>query len=300
MIRKIMYFSLFALLYISCTNTAEKKVVQEKIPNLFEDDSYIEISKETMEGLIDLASSSPIEMAALIKESDVPFDKKYISNTDRIDDLNTNFKQALNLGVLGADLGYLNMYNKMGVVMSYISAIRNVADELKVGQFFDFSTLKSLATNSTNLDSLMYISVNSFNKMDAYLRENSRTNISALLVTGVWIEGLYLATQVVKEIPNEKISERIGEQKMMLNNLLLVLTNFKKDKRFDALIQDLQPLKEAYKDVKITIEKGEPEMVEENGVLVIKQNETSIVHISDEQLANIINLVEVERNKILN
>ena len=38
--------------------------------------------------------------------------------------------------------------------------------------------------------------------MDEYLRENNRSDISSLLVTGMWIEGMYLACQVVKEVPH--------------------------------------------------------------------------------------------------
>jgi hypothetical protein len=41
-----------------------------------------------------------------------------------------------------------------------------------------------------NLDSLIFISVHSFNQMDDYLRTNKRGNLSALIITGTWIEGL--------------------------------------------------------------------------------------------------------------
>lgn len=298
MIKKILYLTLVLFIIQACNN--EEKKAEKEVPNLFKDEGFKEISKETMEGLIDLASSSPIEMATLIKESDVPFSKDYLATTDNIDKLATSYDQAIHLGIYSADLGYINMYNKTGMVIGYISAIKGLADDLKVGHFFNFGMLKSLALNSTDLDSLMYISVSSFNKMDSYLRENNRSNISTLLVTGVWIEGLYLATQVLKNMPNDRIAERIGEQKIMVDNLILVLSNFDKDKRFASLKKDFMEIKKRFKDVRITIEKGEPEMVEENGMLVIKQNEKSTVHITDEQLNEIIDITAKVRNKILN
>jgi hypothetical protein len=73
--------------------------------------------------------------------------------------------------------------------------------------------LKRLAINNEDLDRLMFLSVNSFNRMDRYLRDNNRNNLSTLIVTGVWIEGLYLATQVYKDKPDKRIADRIGEQK---------------------------------------------------------------------------------------
>ncbi|GAG07028.1 unnamed protein product, partial [marine sediment metagenome] len=166
-------------------------------------------------------------------------------------------------------------------------------------QFFNFSTLKRLATSSKNLDSLMYISIRSFNRMDSYLHENNRSNLSALIVAGVWVEGLYITTQVAKENPHPDIAERIGEQKLILNNLLLILKNYKKDKKFASLIKILEELKDEFTYVKITYIPGEPEAIEEDGMLTIIQNETSIVEMTDKQLENIINKTEKIRNQLI-
>lgn len=298
MIRKIYYFALILVTMgmVACSGDGDKKSDLPK-ESLF-DDQQMEISQETMEKLIDNVSS-PIEMAALIKGAGIAFSKDYVSNPDKAENLNTSFEQALRLGVLGSDLGYLNMYDKTGMVINYLTAIKSLADNLKVGQFFDFQTLKTLATNSSNLDSLMYMSVSSFNKMDAYLREQKRTSISAFMVTGVWIEGLYLATQVVKTNPNQKIAERIGDQKNMLENIVLILGNYKKDKDVENLVKDLTELKEAYKDVKVTFEQGEPQQIEENGKLVIKQTSKSIVQITDAQVQKIIEITAKVRNNIV-
>ncbi|MBN2812849.1 MAG: hypothetical protein JXQ80_02165, partial [Bacteroidales bacterium] len=172
-------------------------------------------------------------------------------------------------------------------------------DAIKVGQFFDFTTLKRLATNSKNLDSLMYISVHSFNQMDKYLHSNNRTNLSALMVTGVWIEGLYLGTQVYKATPNKELAERIGEQKLTLDQLMLILDNYKKDNQYAKLLEDLQQLKTLFNSVTIYTKKGEPQMVEIDGILTIIGGDESIVEISPELLNNIVATTEQIRNKII-
>ena len=150
---------------------------------------------------------------------------------------------------------------------------------------------------STNIN---LITKNSCNRMEYELRDNNRTNIRPLIVIGVWIEGLYLATQIQKENPNKELAERIGEQKLFMNDMILLLSLFKADKNFQTLISDIEELKTLYKDVAISYEVGEPEMVEKDGRLVIVQNETSVVKISDEQLNNIIKQTEIIRNKIVN
>ncbi len=297
---KQLIFILVIPLIFSCGNSSENNNSDDfSVPDsvLNEDDPLI-VSEQAMADIISNISS-PVEMSALIKESGVQFNYKYLNPTDNIDSYNTTFKQALNLGILGADLGYLNMYNKTGTVLSYITSIKTLADNIKVGQFFDFSTLKRLATNSDNLDSLMYISVSSFDQMDVFLRENNRSDVSTLIVTGVWIEGLFLATQVVKDAPNKEIEERIGEQKLILSDLLLILNNYKRDKKIFDLIEMINKIKEQYANVTISYEVGEPEAVEVDGVLTIIQNEKSIVNITQDQIKSITKEVENVRNFVV-
>ncbi len=258
----------------------------------------LEISEEVMQNIVQNISS-PVEMASLIKELGVPYSNKYISSTDRVGNLTTSFQQSMNLGIYAADLGYLNMYNKTSAVVDYLTAIKTLADGIKVGQFFDFTTLKRLATNSKNLDSLMRISVQSFNQMDKYLHTNKRSNLSALMVTGVWIEGLYLGTQVYKITPSKKLAERIGDQKLTLEQLMLVLEKYTQDKQYEKLLVELNTLKDLFKDVTIRYEKGEPQMIEEDGMLTIVQNDISIVEITPEQLTSIVAATELVRNRLI-
>lgn len=298
MIKKLLYLISVVIIISSCKSGGDKGSNADfEVPDSILNQG-LEISEEAMQNIVQNISS-PVEMAALIKDLGVPFSNRYLSSTERVGNLSTSFQQSLNLGIYGCDLGYLNMYNKTSGVIEYISAIKTLADAIKVGQFFDFTTLKRLATNNMNLDSLMYISVHSFNQMDKYLHSNNRSNLSALIVTGTWIEGLYLVTQVAKDNPNPQLAERIGEQKLTLNELILILENFKSDKQYARLLNDLQTLKEHFKSVNIKIEKGEPQMVEENGMLTIVQNDKSIVEIPPGLLDKIILSAEQVRNKLI-
>lgn len=295
----IIFILSIPLLWIGCGSDPKENIDTEDINNVLDDTegAIKNFNEKSLEGVIENISS-PVEMAALIKENGVPFSLRYLSDTEIANELTTDFEKALSLGIYGADLGYLNIYNRTASIVGYITAIKKLADDLKIGQFFDFQTLKRLATNNENLDSLMYISTSSFNRMDKYLRENKRGNLSALIVSGVWIEGIYLATQVEKERHNEKIAERIGEQKLILKELLSILNNYKDDDNFANLIKELNIIKDAYENVTITYVIGEPETVEQDGRLIIVQNETSVVNITDEQLQDIIEKVEKVRTKV--
>lgn len=302
-LKKLVLLSIFivAMVQIGCKSGGGNKSISSdiEIPDSIFDDKPLMISKEAMGDIIDNISS-PVEMAALLKSSGVPFSQKMLASTKRVDDLNTNFKQALNLGIYGCDLGYLNMYEKTGSVINNMTAIKTLSNELRIGQFFDFSTIKRLAVNNENLDSLMYISVSSFNSMDQYLRESNRSNISSLIVTGMWVEGMFLAAQVAKDAPKREIVERIAGQKLVLNDLILVLKNYKSDPNFVKLIDAIENVKKQYSEVKITYEMGEPESKEVDGMLVIIQNDKQNIDISPETLSSIIGSIENVRSMIIN
>ncbi|MCR4559507.1 MAG: hypothetical protein K5685_05460 [Bacteroidales bacterium] len=243
--------------------------------------------------------SSPVEMAALLKDSDVPFSQKYLMDPDKVNGYTSSFKRALGLGILSADLGYLNVYSKTSMILDYLVGIRKLTESLTLGQFFDFQALKRLATSDDNIDSLLIMSVQSYHNMDEHLRNNQRSNLSALMVTGVWIESMYLVTQVAKERPNEEFKNTIGEQKGILNNLLPILKLFKgNDKHFADLVGNLEEVKEVLDVVKITVQVKDDLPVESEGAIV--QNEESIVTVSDEELSEIITVTEKIRNKIIN
>lgn len=299
MFKRSIYISLLILVFVSCVHErrGEEFSKEFNIPDSLYDGD-LAISEAAIDDIVQNISS-PVEMAALIKSLGVPFSKDYLATTKYVDNYNTSFKKALGLGVFGADLGYLNMYNKTGSVIDYISAIKTLADGIHVGQFFDFTTLKRLATNNQNLDSLMYISVQNFNQMDRYLRENKRSSLSALIVAGVWIEGMYLVGEVARKSPSAELSEKIGEQKIILSSLMLLLKNYQKDSNFKELIKDFEEIQSLYKNVIITYEKGEPEAVEEDGMLVIKQNDKQYIEISNDVLTKIINKTATIRNKII-
>jgi hypothetical protein len=292
--------NLLALIFalISMSSCVSNRSDDLNVPGSELSSGELQISTQAMEEIIQNISS-PIEMASLIKELGVPFSARYLSNVSEENRYASPFKMALSLGILGADLGYLNVYEKTGSSLNYLSGISRLSDGLKINQFFDFNTLKRLAASSTSLDSLVFLSVHSFNNMDDHLRKTERSNLSALMVAGVWIEGMYLVTQVAKEKPNETLAGYIGEQKSILNDLLIILKNYESDDQFSQLIADLEKIKSEFADVKITYEMGEPMAVEKDGMLMIVQQEKSNIEISENTLNKIISVTEDVRNRLL-
>ncbi len=305
MIKNSFYIIFIGILGLSLTfcgggNTNDESI-DEGLEKLLEDEEDVVVVSEAEIDDIIQSLPSPAEMAALIESLGVPFSKSYLASPEQADDYDTNFKKALGLGILSADLGYLNVYAQTNESVNYLATIRKISDDLNVGQFFDFQTLKRLATSNENMDSLMFLSQNSFREMDSHLRKNSRSNLSALVVTGVWMESMYLLTQIVSDGSDDKdLSDRIGEQKVILEMLNKVLQVYKvQDKNFKELATDFEELKMAYTDVDITFEPGPVTTVMIDGIEVVTTEDKSTVTMTESQLNTIIDLVERIRNKLI-
>ncbi len=261
-----------------------------------------EAEKLSEEAVADIVQNiaSPVEIAAILQSMKVPFTAEHLAPTQGADRLTTNFQKAVMLGIYGADLGYLNMYEKTGNSVDVLSTIKRLADGLRVGQFFDFETIKRLSLSKSNLDSLLFLSVNSYNQIDRYLRDNNRGAISALMIAGVWIEGQYLATQVAISNPDRILSDRIGEQKIILGDLLMLLRPYRESSaEYASLLDMMEEISSTYREVRITYRLGEPETAEQDGRLVMIQHEESIVEMNDEQLAEIAAASKEVRNNLI-
>jgi len=298
MIRAILYATLLAFLFASCGSETSNNG-EIVIPNDTNKKDTAQFVDSQVTDVIQ-SFSSPVEMSALIKDAGAKFNGKLLLPTNNADDYTTAYKQSLALGMLGVDLGYLNMYNKTTQIVNFVTIIKKLSDAMSVGQFFDFETLKRLATNNENVDSLLYISTNSFNLMDDHLRNNGRANLSALIVAGVWLEGEYIASQVIKEVKNKAIEERIGEQKVVLSEICLLLQHYSKDDKFLMQVsQEFESLRAEYANVRIIVEKKEAKMIMTPNGPVFEPDEVTHIEMTEEQLKNITNKTEQIRNKLI-
>ncbi len=244
---------------------------------------------------------SPLEISVLLKESGRKYNVNYLNNPDNLSKYNSNYKKALNLGIYGTDLGYTNIYEQNQDGIKYISAIKTLADGLNIGQFFDIETIGKLASNSKNLDSLLLITTQNFNSINHYLQTQSRANLSVLLLTGGWLEALHITCEVATSNPsNKELQEKIGEQKIILENIMLLLSFYKdSDQNMASLLTDMQELKKVFDRVNITYTYKESSFKIVDGVMVIEDNSSSSIEINEDIIKDIKSTSNSIRTKII-
>jgi hypothetical protein len=244
---------------------------------------------------------APLEISVLLKESGKKYNSAFLNSPDNLSKYNSNYKRALNLGIYGTDLGYTNIYEQNQDGIKYMGSIKELADGLNIGQFFEVETIGRLATNSKNLDSLLLITTQNFNSINNFLQTQDRANLSVLLLTGGWVEALHVLCEVAKSNPtNKELQETIGEQKIILENIMLLLSFYKEsDPNMASLLTDMEELKKSYDQVKITYTYKESTFEVVDGVMVIKDNSTSTIEITPQNVENISSITKNIRSKII-
>jgi len=167
-----------------------------------------------------------------------------------------------------------------------------------VNNAFNEEVVGRLEKNRNNRDSLLSIISETYWHVDAYLKENQRDNISALMVAGGWVEGLYIATQVANKHDTPELRQRIAEQRLPLVDLMeLVKTYSPDDPAIGSVLKDLDALKVLYTDV--TVPSGNSTVTEEGGVATIGGTSPT-ASLTDDQLKTITEKVATVRANYIN
>lgn len=241
---------------------------------------------------------SPYEIAFLVKDQRIDYNKEFLNPVNRSHNYVNNFKKALNLGVYGADLGYLNIYEQNPDAVSYFSAIKILSQELDISNAFNSETISRIEKNMGNKDSLLYIISNTYRKADKYLKDNNRSDLGVLILTGGWLESFHILVQIAKHEKNPQVIRRIGEQKYPLENLIKILNPFyNESEEYGKLIDQLVELAYVFDGIDVEYTYIKPEIDVKNKLTKI--NSTSELVMSDEQLEMISKELSKIRNNII-
>lgn len=296
---KILIGGLFIVLLTACSsgNKSEEQAFAETL-------AETQIEDEVLAGEVnDILHRipSPLEISVLLKQSGKKYNSEFLNSPDNLSRYNTNYKRALNLGIYGTDLGYTNIYEQSQDGIRYMSTIKDLANELNIGQFFEMETIGRLVSNSNNLDSLLLITTQNFNSITHYLQSQNRSHLSVLFLTGGWLEALHITCEVARINPdNSQLQETIGGQKIILDNILHLLSLYKDtDRNMTMLRTELEALKKAFDNVTITTEYKPSTFEVINGVMVVKDNSSSTIMITEADIENIRSITQKIRTKII-
>lgn len=252
----IFSFSILSMLLIlgSC-KTDNKDDVDNNI--VINEDS-IDIQKQMDQAKeIFYSLPAPNEVATfLIQNEGTYFDKEILNSIDKSYNYTTEASQAYNLGVYSADLSYASLFDQNQVVINYMATSKKLAEQLGILEAFGQETIDKLEANVNNRDEVMRIISESFMDSDAYLQENNRHEIGAMVLIGGWIEGVYLAIMLSDKEPESNIplTSSILEQQLSLELMIMFLDDFQgTDSKLGLMKDDMYDLYDVYSKIQTNV-----------------------------------------------
>ena len=283
-IKSVFLLAALAVVVGACQNNRAKQTVSSV-------ESSLAVSVDTGSQTIKFGNTlfslpSPYQLTMMVKNADVKFNESLMNPVGNNSNYTSQFQKCVNLGVYGADLAYLNIYEQMPLVMNVFSVSKVLANDLDLLATFNNELVSRVEKNIDNNDSLLYIMTNTYRDIDIYLKESRRQKEGALILAGGWVEAMYILTQLAVDTKNQELIQHVGESKQPLDNLVKILTPYYSgNQEIKELLDSLMDLTNDFEGVEQSYTYKVPEIDAENKVTVIKS--VSKVVVKDADLQNI-------------
>lgn len=241
---------------------------------------------------------SPVQMALSILNSKAPYNGELLNPATKADAYSNTFAQAINLGIYQADLGYLIAHHQTQGALDYFRAVKKLGDKMGIFGAFEDSMMERAEKHLDSRDSLFAILSEAFQNADVYLNENAMMASADLIVAGGWLESTYIATQILKTHDSGQLRKRIGDDKLVLPELLAALEAHKDSKEHLALAGHFRELNTLYGEIKIKRDSKASETDQDKKVTKIKSQ--TKVRYTKETLAKITDKVAAIRKIYVN
>jgi len=170
---------------------------------------------------------SPLEVAYIVENSGISYEPGVLHKTELGVRYSTTRSQAINLGIYGSDLSYSILFNQQQVALKYLNCIKELCSGLDVSDTTSVKKLREMEDNIHDKEKLKKIVAQTFFHSDALLKENSRRPTAIMIVAGMWIESLYIATELSGGDPqsNPSLTRCIVEQGLVFDDLVGMLSS---------------------------------------------------------------------------
>jgi hypothetical protein len=217
---------------------------------------------------------SPIETAKILQNAGATYDERLLNPVDNQSGYITTKDMALNLGIYTTDLSYASLFDQTQVTLNYIEVAKNLADGLNILDAISESTIQRLEDNINNREEIIDIISETLLNSSSFLKERGLEGTATIILVGGWIEGLYIATQLVGDSPieNNKIVERIVDQKLSVDFIVNLLKEAEDDEDAQKVLADIIDLKNVFDKVEIKLGENTPVTDPETNVTMLKSS----------------------------
>ncbi len=237
------------------------------------------------------------EMLSYLKTEDLVYKTDLMNPVNNLEKYHSTRAKALNLGVYLADLSYMILFEKTRQVEEYFNAIFNLSADLRINAPHEERLLQKISENMHNPDSLIEIADQYHADIIDYLINTGKEKTLAVISTGSYIEGLYIATHLISEYnKHENTVKKIAEQKHAFQNLTKFAKDFSNDLNTQYSLKYLNKINQHFRDFPVINEKTNIKRANDSTIVLEGGNK---IEITKEHFQNLKNRVAQTRNQII-
>ncbi|MFP4023331.1 MAG: hypothetical protein ACLFVR_02305 [Thiohalospira sp.] len=275
--RSTFYFIAIVSVIAILTNCASDKEKSKDTDEVVTIDS-LEIDEKLIQDVktvkeIFYSLPSPLETAMILKQAGAKYNDELLNPTENVSKYVTNKSMALNLGIYTTDLSYASLFDQTQATINYMDAAKRMAEGLGILNVIDEEVVERLEANINNRDIIMDIISETILNSSSFFEENDRQAMSTIVLVGGWVEGLYIATNLVapdSDLENDELVKRIVDQKLTLSTVDKLLEENEDNEDIKTIMTHVDEIKRIYDEIEVSSSAIEPVTDEETNVTTLK------------------------------
>ena len=239
-----------AFMYHSCSRCSRQRTIEDftiDLADLINDSTYLNMARTAYYAL-----PTPIEMSMLIKKLGIAWQPALLNDPADAAKYLTFRKMAINFGVYITDLTYAGLFEQSQTVLRYKLAIQQLMEGLGLQSAVDPNTLQLLEANINDKDAVLRIISDMYASCTISLNESDRYSLTLSILTGSWVEAMYIATTMINEImpPDEsRMMQLVVDQKLTFDIMWQAMSDQKNIPDIAVLMNDLAQLAKIYDSI---------------------------------------------------
>ena len=222
---------------------------EETAPASIESEEPVE-EEVVIEDQVHYTIPSPHETMEFLSSMGKDFHSEVLCNTDIREKFVDLKGKSMGMGIFIADLAYCANFERYQESIKYFGAVIKMSEDIGIGSSFDGSLLARIENNLTNPDSLQAISDDSYYRIIGDLEANDRGKIVGMIAAGGFLESVFIAVQLVDKFDkDDPVIERIAAQKLVYENIVHYLEQYKQDQNVEWTLMELETLQQIFSEV---------------------------------------------------
>lgn len=135
----------------------------------------------------------------LLKSRGGEYNKSLVNSASNASKYSSSFDKSVNMGIYGADLNYLTVFEQTEDARKTVEAISKLSSSLGIESAFDKESFEKIVSTADTLNLIEKSNLISkaFRNAEDQMYSEERALMGTFMISGGWIESVYLTSKII-------------------------------------------------------------------------------------------------------